>query len=112
MPNRILKESVCTSPNLVGLGWFEEVCFYRLMVQCDDFGRFDARPLLLRARLFPLEESVTVEQLEAALERMEAVGLIERYVVDGQPYLQLPSWEVHQKIRTPRGKYPPPCNGV
>ena len=106
MPNRILKESVCTSPNIEGLGWFEEVCFYRLIVQCDDFGRMDARPLLLRSKLFPIREDVTVAEVEAAVGRLEEAELLSRYTVEGREYLQLLSWDRHQKIRTKRAKWP------
>ena len=52
MPNRILKESICTSESIDRLSWLEEVTFYRLIVNCDDYGRMDARPPILRARLF------------------------------------------------------------
>ena len=108
MPNRILKESVCTSPNIERLSWFEEVCFYRLLVQCDDFGRLDARPSLLRARLFPLREDIDGAELETAMAALEAVGLIERYEVEGIPYVQMVTWEKHQRIRTKRFYYPAP----
>ena len=108
MPNRILKESICTSPNIERLSWFEEVVFYRLIVQCDDYGRFDGRAPLLRARLFPLLEDLDTEDVAAAVAMLEAVGLVERYVADGQEYLQLVAWEKHQRIRNPRVKYPPP----
>ena len=43
MPNRILKESICTNEQIDGLTAFEETVFYRLIVICDDFGRFDGR---------------------------------------------------------------------
>lgn len=108
MPNRILKESVCTSPNIERLNWFEEVCFYRLIVQCDDYGRLDARPPLVRARLFPLQEEVTTDDVAAALEALEDAGLLLRYTVEEQPYLQLLTWGRHQKVRTPRLRFPPP----
>ena len=39
MPNRILKDSICTSPNIDTLSREAEVFFYRLLVQCDDHGR-------------------------------------------------------------------------
>lgn len=64
MPNRILKESICTSSTIEGLSWFEEVCFYRLIVQCDDYGRLDARPSLLKSRLFPLREDIDSDTVE------------------------------------------------
>ncbi len=108
MPNRILKESICTSENVEGLSWFEEVCFYRLIVQCDDYGRADARIKLLRARLFPLREDVTAEMLEGALAALEQARLIERYTVLEQPYLRLVTWENHQRIRVRRSRLPPP----
>ena len=36
MPNRIIRESICTSDSVDKLSWFEEVLFYRLIVNCDD----------------------------------------------------------------------------
>ena len=56
--NRIIKESICASDTIDQLTYFEEVFFYRLIVNCDDYGRFDARLPILKARLFPLK-SVT-----------------------------------------------------
>ena len=108
MPNRILKESVCTSPNVERLSWFEEVCFYRLIVQCDDYGRLDARPVLLRAKLFPLREDVSAAAVDEAMGVLESVGLIERYTVFDQPYLQLTTWDRHQRVRNKRSRFPPP----
>lgn len=52
MPNRILKESVCTSDTIAKLTWFEEVLFYRLIVNCDDYGRFDGRPQIVKTDCF------------------------------------------------------------
>ena len=55
MPNRIIRESICTSESIDGLSWFEEVLFYRLIVSCDDFGRYDGRAAIIKNRLFPLK---------------------------------------------------------
>ena len=98
MPNRIIKESVCTSDNLDVLSWYEECFFYRLIVNCDDYGRMDARPAILRARLFPLK-TVTNKAIEDALKSLRAAGLIDLYEVDGRSILQLRTWERHQQIR-------------
>lgn len=43
MPNRMIKESICTSETLAQLTPEEERLFYRLLVNADDFGRFDGR---------------------------------------------------------------------
>lgn len=108
MPNRILKESVCTSPTIEGLSWFEEVCFYRLLVQCDDYGRLDARPLFLRSRLFPLRDDISAATVAAAIARLEEAGLITAYTAGGQPFLEVCKWTDHQRVRNKRSKYPPP----
>ena len=54
MPNRILKETICTSETIDNLSVEAERFFYRLLVNCDDYGLMDARPRILRARCFPL----------------------------------------------------------
>lgn len=109
MPNRIIKESICTSDSIDGLTWFEECFFYRLIVNCDDYGRMDARAPILRARLFPLK-SVTDKQVESALQSLRTAAMIDLYIVDGRSYLQLRTWENHQSIRAHKSKYPAPQN--
>jgi hypothetical protein len=109
MPNRIIKESICTSDNLDGLSYQEEVCFYRLLVNCDDYGRFDARPSILKARLFPLRISmVTEKQITGALQALIDHKLVQVYEVEGKRYLQVLTWEKHQQVRARRSKYPEP----
>lgn len=105
MPNRIIKESICTSDSIDQLTWFEESFFYRLIVNCDDYGRFDARPAILKARLFPLK-SVTDKQICDALNKLSTVGIVQVYEYDQKPYLQLVTWEKHQQMRAKKSKYP------
>lgn len=107
MPNRIIKESICSSDSIDGLSWFEECFFYRLIVNCDDYGRMDARTPILRARLFPLKAMADGE-IEAALAALEGARLLDLYRAGGRPYLQLRTWERHQSIRAKRSKYPAP----
>lgn len=108
MPNRIIKESICSSDSLSQLNDFQENFFFRLIVNCDDFGRMDARPAILKARLYPLRERLTLKDIQSALRALADVGCVEVYEVDGKPYLHLPSWEVHQQIRAKKSKYPAP----
>lgn len=113
MPNRILKDSICTSETLNGLSWFEEVFWYRLIVTCDDFGRMDARTTILKSRMFPLKPMVTNKAIELALKKLSTVGLVALYEFEGRPYLQLVTWMKHQQKRATHSKYPAPniiCN--
>ena len=110
MPNRILKESICTSDSVDKLTWFEEVLFYRLIVNCDDYGRFDGRPSIIKSRLFPLKETLTTKTVSGAIKKLENVGLVTLYVFEGRPYLYLPTWDHHQSVRAKRSKFPAPEN--
>lgn len=111
MPNRLIKESICTSDNLDRLSWFEEAMFFRLIVNCDDYGRMDARPAILRARLFPLK-TVTDTQVEKALQSLRSADMIDLYAVDGRSFLQMRTWEKHQQVRAKRSKYPAPVEDL
>lgn len=108
MPNRIIKESICSSEDIAKLDPMEEIFFYRLIVNCDDFGRCDARPQMLKAKLFPINETIGTEDCSMYLIKLVEVGLVAMYENDGRPYLFLTKWEDHQQMRARRSKYPDP----
>ena len=105
MPNRILKESICRSDTIDQLTWFEEVLFYRLIVSCDDYGRFDGRPAIIRGTCFPLKD-ITNKTIADALQKLTSVGLVREYYVQGRPYLHMVTWGDHQQVRAKKSKYP------
>ena len=107
MPNRILKESICTSENVDQLSPMAENAFYRLIVNCDDYGRMDARPKIIKSRLFPLKDA-SESDVQSWLKEMEDADLIIVYYHDGKPYLQMKTWDQHQQVRAKRSKYPSP----
>ena len=107
MPNRIIKESICTSDSIDLLTPFEETVFYRLIVNCDDYGRMDARPKILAAKLFPLKD-IRAKQMEDALRKLTSAELVTLYKVDGKPFLQMNTWDRHQRVRNSVPKYPSP----
>ena len=109
MPNRILKESICTSDNLNDLSPQEEIFFYRLIVNCDDYGIADARLKMLRAKCFPLKiDTVKENDIEKWLKALIKANLCFLYEVEGKRYLKMTSWERHQQIRAKRSKFPTP----
>ena len=110
MPNRILKETICTSENIDALSAFQETVFYRLLVNCDDFGRMDARAKLLASKLFPLKD-IRPAQIEDALRALTSAELVILYEVDGKPFLQMKTWDRHQNVRAQKSKYPAPSDG-
>ena len=113
MPNRILKESITTSCEIDNLTAEEERFFYRLIVVCDDFGRMDARPSILRAKCFPLKlDKVKDKDIKNWLQGLINNGLIQVYEVDGKQILQCTTWSKHQTRRARFSKFPAPEEGV
>ena len=100
--------NICTSDSIDSLNWFEEALFYRLIVNCDDYGRFDGRPAVIKSRLFPLKDNITAKSIDAAINKLVSVELVALYVFEGKPYLRLPTWDKHQQIRAKKSKYPSP----
>ena len=110
MPDRIIRESICVSETLNQLTDFEERFWHRLTVNCDDFGRFDARPAILKGRLFPLLDGKTKKDMADALNKLASVGLVELYEVDGKPFLQVVTWSKYQRARAEKSKFPSPAD--
>ena len=112
MPNRILKESIRVSDSIDRLSWFEEVLFYRLIVSCDDYGRYDGRPAIIKNMLFPLKENLTLQTVAKAINNLASAELVVLYEFEGKPYLYLPGWNEHQTVRAKNSKFPAPEDGV
>lgn len=112
MPDRIIRESICTSETLNRLSDFEERFWHRLIVNCDDFGRFYANPAILRGKLFPLSDGKTKKDMSDALNKLASVGLVELYTVDGKPFLHVAKWSKYQRTRAKVSKFPAPEDGI
>ena len=110
MPNRIIKESICTSEELANISPEAEVLFYRLIVKADDFGLFHGNPKIIIGSCFPLtcpKES----KVQAWIEELCRAGLIATYTGDdGKKYLKLLSWDKHQQRRATKSKFPLPTS--
>lgn len=108
MPNRIIKESFCDSEKIAALSDFEFRLWVGLITQADDAGRGDARPAIIKGRVFPLRDRTTAKDIEAALHALAAKGCVTLYTVGGRPYFWFPSWAKHQRIRDCKPKFPGP----
>lgn len=108
MPNRIIKESLCESGKIAELTDFEFRVWIGLILMADDAGRGDARPAIIKARVFPLRDRVTVKDIDAALHGLTAKGCVSLYEVDGKPYFWFSTWSKHQRVRDAKPRYPAP----
>lgn len=108
MPNRIIKESLCSSEKISSLTDFEFRLWIGLITQADDTGRGDARPAIIKGHIFPLRDRITVKDISGALHGLAAKGCISLYEIDGRSYFWFPSWAKHQRIRDAKPKFPAP----
>lgn len=108
MPNRIIKESLCSSEKIASLSDFEFRLWVGLITQADDAGRGDARPAIIKGRVFPFRERLSIKDIDAALRVLAAKGCVSLYTVDGKPYFLFPGWVKHQRVRDCKPKYPEP----
>jgi hypothetical protein len=112
MPSRILREGILTSERIAKLGWPEEVFYRRLMSVVDDFGRYYATPMLLRAACYPLQlDKVSDADIGKWTRCAEEAGLVSVYPAsDGKRYLQL--LDFRQQVRAKDSKFPSPAEQV
>lgn len=111
MPNRIIREGILDSERIERLvrdaGWQAEVLYRRLMSVVDDFGRFDGRVSVIKARCYPtLIDLVRDSDLQRLIAACEKAGLIRIYEVTGKPYLEV--LDFRQFSRAKRSKFPAP----
>ena len=108
MPTRLLRDGILSSERIARLGWEEEVFYRRLMSVVDDYGRFSATPMLLRASCYPLHlDKVSDADIGKWLQATEKAGLVSVYpAADGKRYLQLQDFR--QQVRAKTSKYPAP----
>lgn len=108
MPNRILREGILTSPRIAKLSWPAEVFYRRLHSVVDDYGRYHAHPMLLRAACYPLQlDKVSDSDIGKWMRETAEAALVRVYPAeDGKDYLEL--LDFRQQVRAAKSKFPPP----
>ena len=100
MPNRIIKESIWTSPNLNQLSDLAERHFYRILLLPDDFGCCELTALVVKGRCYPLRPDISVQNIDIWQQELEDKGLIIRWNDGNRQYAIFPSFGKHQRIRS------------
>jgi hypothetical protein len=110
MPNRIIKESICTSEDINSLSPEAETLFYRLIVKADDFGCYHGNIKIVKSTCYPLKaDAIKDKQIADWLNELVKAGLIYLYTADdGRQYIKLVKWEKHQQKRATKPKFPLP----
>ena len=116
----MISKSISVSKQVNKLSLGAKLLFTWLIPHCDDWGRMTGDPEVIKAIVFPMDNDYNPDIIEKCLIEMVSQRLIIRYVDDGEQYLCLPKWEIHQGSLTRRtdSKIPEPppnsnvCNEV
>lgn len=94
MPNRIIKESILTSPTIAPLSGDEERHFIRLLLLADDYGCLEVTNDVIRGRAYPkILDRVTEEDCEAWTITLVSAGLLITWVEGGRTWGSFPQFD-------------------
>lgn len=97
---RTLKPEILEDEEIASLPHLEWRLFVSLIVMADDYGNLRAVSALVKGvALWASPESV--EQVQAAIDKLIGMKKLRRYVVRGQTYLHIAGWSKHQAIDRP-----------
>lgn len=105
---RSIHPDACDSRKLGSISADAERLWWRLLTHCDDEGRCEDDPRLIYGRVAIQIEGWHVTTVDALLVDLAAVGLLERYEVDGQKLIQVSQWERFQHPQKKKDSTLPP----
>lgn len=97
---RMIKAEFFDSGSLALVPVFARYLFIGLWVFADDNGNLKYQTLKLRKQVFPYDD-MTEQAFIDALVRLEDIGCIYGYEVDGERYITIPNFLTYQNINRP-----------
>ena len=108
MPTRLLRDGILSSETVDSLSPMAEIFYRRLMSVVDDYGRFYAKPSLLKSYCYPLRgDSVKESDISGWLDECckTSPPLVLYYPNEGKPVIEVQNFK--QQIRLKEGsKFP------
>lgn len=104
MPQRFLRPGIVTSRRFNACSWQAQSFYIRLLTLVDDFGRYEADPVILKSHAFPLHEDLRSSQVQKLCLELQANQLATFYRADGKEVLELTRWI--ERARAEKSKFP------
>lgn len=108
---RTIKPEFWTSDQVSECSIPARLLFIGLWNFCDDNGIHPDQPRRIKAEVFPFDD-ITASQVTDLISELVSAGLIERYEVNGQCYIRVPSFKKHQRIDQATYRHPLPDGTV
>lgn len=108
---RTIKPDFFLDEDLAGRPPLERLLFQALWLQADRLGRLEDKPRKIKTQALPYDDC----DVDAMLSALDEAGFLVRYVVEGRKYIQIRTFEKHQRPNTreaPSTLPPPPTRPV
>jgi len=110
MPNRIIKESILTSPNFNKLSDGAENHFYRLLLVTDDWGCAEITPAVIKGKCYPLKSGATIVNIEAWNQELVDNKILKTWEERDRIFGEYMTFDVHNDLserHNPKTPCPP-----
>ncbi len=98
---RMLSKTISTSRKVNRLGDRTALLYTWLIPHTDDYGRMEGDAMSVKAKVLPMRINTEME-VDQDLDLLENAGLIERYKVDKEQYLEILNFDSFQTFRSDR----------
>lgn len=105
---RSLKPELCLDERLADCDIPARLAFVLMQPHCDDGGVHQARPRMMKAEVFPHDDTITAAHVNAWVGQLIRAGLITEYEVGGERYWCIRDWANLQKVEKPNPRFPRP----
>ena len=98
---RTIKPHFFKSHDVAQLSYRARLTWIGLWTYVDDEGRGRDDARIIKGELWPLEDAVTWQDVEADLTELSLSAHVVRYTVENRHFLSIPTWRDHQVISRP-----------
>lgn len=99
---RSIHDGFFTDEQLVSVSAFARLLFLGLGVQADDKGIFEWKPIMLKMRIFPVDNV----DVAALLAELQAIDAIRSYEIDGRQFGAIRNFRKFQRPKFPNNVHP------
>ena len=96
MPNRVIKDSIWSSPTLAKLPLDAQLHWPRWLLMADDWGCFNADPDVIRGLVYPKVPSMTIKKIFDLCQTYVKAGLLFLWEESERLWGYFTSWNGHQ----------------
>lgn len=93
---RSIKPDAFTSLSLSEVDRGVRWTFAGLWTHCDDEGRAEYDPRLLKAALYPVDDDITAADISTDMKALDSIGAVCFYSAGGKNYFHIPTFSEHQ----------------